>query len=98
MQLESKLYIMCLRDVWLNYMYNIQHLWLCDLIGALRAPIVFQLVTVTGTDRTERPVNSWVDSVSVARPSTVWAVASVRRDSTTTQCVKVSRINCGFMR
>lgn len=59
---------------------------------------MFQPVTVTGTDRTERPVNSWVDSVSVARPSTVWAVASVRRDSTTTQCVKVSSINCGFMR
>lgn len=87
---------MWLRDVWLNYIYNIEHLWLFDWIGASSVPIVFQPVTVTGTDRTERPVSSWVDSVIVAWPLMVWAVASVRRDSTTTPCVKVSCVNCGF--
>ena len=51
--------------------------------------LLFQPVTVTGMARLVRLVSSCLDSVSVDPLLMVWAVTSVKMDSTTTQCVKV---------
>lgn len=51
--------------------------------------LLFQPVTVTGMARLGRLVSSCLDSVSVDPLLMVWAVTSVKMDSTTTQCVKV---------